>query len=138
MAMRRPGLRALQTLRQISAEGFVDPLLDLRQVLDGELSMEMAAQGIGTRHRGHTLAECLNALLVGRSTEQHIVEVLALTRVALGLKREMFLENRAGALQGLRVGERWRIVGHEGLYCVGLFADTNNLRTRGRPSFFQQ
>lgn len=84
------------------------------QLLHGELLVEIAAHGVGLGGSGQVAADRFEGLRAGRSCEQDIVEMMALACVALGFERQMLLKDVACRMQGLCVGERWRIV-HGGL-----------------------
>lgn len=81
--------------------------------------VEVRAEGIGLGGLDEVLADGFEALATGAGGQEHIVEVLALAVIAGGFERQVFLEDGAGLAQGLRIGERWRIV-HRGLVWLGI------------------
>ncbi len=90
----------------------VEVLLQRRQFFEGQLLIEVSAHGARFGGARQIPAYRFEGFSTGTDGQEGFVEVLTLAAIALGLKRQMGLENGAGRVQGLRVGQFWGIVFH--------------------------
>ena len=129
-------LLALKPLRQMGRQCLVQALLQDCQFLDGQLGIEVLAEGLCVGSTDEIGTDGFEALPGGANHQEGIVERLAGTFVAVGLKRQVGFDDGSGLLQGLLVGQFWRIVGHGLVLLVIVSLQTNNLQRQNRPITF--